>query len=304
MKKYIKKIFTSKLNIFKNDIFFKSFIKNDLLILLYHDISDKPSEFHKQNNLNVTVENFKNQLNFFQKYYNFISPLDLLNGNFTRPAAMITFDDGIKTNFQIAIDILLQKNLASLHFLNFSPIIGKFFYSGLVNYLYYKNILKNYNYLTVPNEIVLDFLSNKDLMRNVYEFHGPFANEDDLKSFENNKLVFYGNHLYNHYNVLNISLDFFKYNYLKNKKFLENYKNNIDFFSYPFGAKNLCYNDNTDKFLIENLRPKKFFYADCLSFNTKDSQSYHRFAPDNNMDENLFKSQIILQKTKNTFLTY
>ncbi len=193
MKKQIKRLFNSSLNIFTHDLFFRKLIKNDCLILLYHDVSDNPSEFHEQNNLNVSVETFKNQLDFLQKYYNFISPLDLLTGNFTRPAAMITFDDGIKTNFEIAIKILVKKNISSLHFLNYSPIIGNFFYSGLVSYLYNKKILKDYNFLTVPVKTVHKFLSDKKLLEEVFKFHGPFANEDDLRNFENNDLVFYGN---------------------------------------------------------------------------------------------------------------
>lgn len=272
--------------------------------MLYHDVSDNPSEFHEQNNLNVSIKTFENQLDFLQKYYNFISPLDLLNGKFTRPAAMITFDDGIKTNFDIAIKILIQKNISSLHFLNYSPIIGNFFYSGLVNYLYDKKILKDYNFLTVPENIVHKFLSNKALLKKVFKYHGPFANENDLRNFENNDLVFYGNHLYNHYNVSNISRDFFTYNYLQNKNYLKNYKNYIDFFSYPFGAKNSCYNEKTDQFLREKLKPLKYFYADSLTFNKNKTQAYHRFTLDNKMNENLFKSQIIFNKTRNALLGY
>ena len=101
MKNSIKKLFNSNLNFFKKDIFFKKLIKNDLLILLYHDVSDNPSEFHKDHNLNVSIKKFKDQIRFLSKYYNFISPLDLLNGKFERPAALITFDDGIKTNFKL-----------------------------------------------------------------------------------------------------------------------------------------------------------------------------------------------------------
>lgn len=299
MKKQIKKLFNSNLNIFTHNIFFKKLIKNDLLIFLYHDVSDNPSEFHKQNDLNISIKKFKEQIDFLQNYYNFISPLDLLSGNFTRPAAMITFDDGIKTNFEIAIKILIDKKIPSLHFLNYSPIIGNFFYSGFVNYLYNKKILKNYNYLTVPEDIVHKFLLDKKLLNEASKFYGTFANEDDLKNFENNDLVFYGNHLYNHYNVANITSKFFKDNYLKNKKYLKKYKNYFDFFSYPFGAKNLCYNEQTDRFLREKLKPLKFFYADSLSFNQEETQSYHRFTPDNNMDESLFKSRIIFNKVKN-----
>ena len=141
MKNSIKSLFNSNLNFFKKDIFFKKIIKNDLLILLYHDVSDNPFDFHKEHNLNVLIKKFKDQIRFLSKYYTFISPLDLLKGTFERPAALITFDDGIKSNFEIAIKILLKYKLPSLHFLNAGPIIGDFFYSGLVTYLFKEKFL-------------------------------------------------------------------------------------------------------------------------------------------------------------------
>lgn len=299
MKNEIKKLFNSKANFFKNDVFFKKLIKNDLLVLLYHDVSDNPSSFHKKFNLNVSINNFKNQIEFLSKYYNFISPLELLNNKFDRPAAIITFDDGTKSYFEIAIDILSRYKIPSLHFLNSAPILGDFFYSGLVTYLFEKKIIKNYNCLTIPEKYVHNFLTDKALMKKVKNFHGSFASEKDLINFDDNKLVFYGNHLFNHYNAANISLDFFKTNYMKNKDYLSKFKNYIDFFSYPFGEKNLCYNEITDNFLKKELQPLRFFYADPLSFNHNKSQSYHRFAIDNLTNEDFFKSKIIFQKTKN-----
>ena len=299
MKNSIKSLFNSNLNFFKKDIFFKKIIKNDLLILLYHDVSDNPFDFHKEHNLNVSIKKFKDQIRFLSKYYTFISPLDLLKGTFERPAALITFDDGIKSNFEIAIKILLKYKLPSLHFLNAGPLLGQFFYSGLVTYLFKEKFLNDNNYLTVSEDDVHKFLQNKEIMKKVQNYHGPFANENDLITFDNNEYVFYGNHLFNHYNAANISLDFFKLNYDKNKKYLSKFNNYIDFFSYPFGAKDTCYNYKTEDFLKRKLKPLKYFYADTLSFNKKKTQSYHRFILDNDTDENIFKSRVIFNKTKN-----
>ena len=58
MKKLFKKVIKTTLTILTIDFFFKKFIRNDNLVLLYHDVSNNPSDFHKDNNLNVSIKNF------------------------------------------------------------------------------------------------------------------------------------------------------------------------------------------------------------------------------------------------------
>ena len=45
---------------------FKNSIKNSLVIVVFHEVSDNPSRFHVNNNLNVTKQNFYNQLSFLK----------------------------------------------------------------------------------------------------------------------------------------------------------------------------------------------------------------------------------------------
>ena len=45
MKKLFKKVIKTALTILTIDFFFKKFIRNDNLVLLYHDVSNDPSDF-------------------------------------------------------------------------------------------------------------------------------------------------------------------------------------------------------------------------------------------------------------------
>jgi hypothetical protein len=201
-------------------------------------------------------------------------------------------ENGTSVKTQLSINF---KNIIKLLKTMLNP---KNFIFRIYYFLMFKKFYGN-NYLTVPEEEVHKFIQNKEIMAKVQIYHGPFANENDLIAFDNTEYVYYGNHLFNHYNAANISLDFFKSNYEKNKKYLSKFTNYIDFFSYPFGAKDTCYNYKTEDFLKKKLKPLKHFYADSLSFNKKKSQSYHRFILDNDTDENIFKSKVIFNKTKN-----
>ena len=123
---YLKKL--GKSNFFKkiisNNSIFNKIIQNSFITILYHQVSDHPSEFHKKNALCVSLDNFYNQLLFFKKNFNIISPYDLQNKNFKTPSLMITFDDGEKQFFDKPIEILNDLNIPVIHFLNMEPILG------------------------------------------------------------------------------------------------------------------------------------------------------------------------------------
>ena len=103
-----------------------------------------------------------------------------------------------------------------------------------------------------------------------------------------NKLFCIGNHLYNHFNASLLNeIDLIK-NYNKNRMtFLNNF---IDYFSYPYGQKNTCYNNKTNKILIKN-GAKAIFTANPLNFENK-SLIFHRFP----IDESFNSERILLAK--------
>ena len=89
-------------------------LKNAVVIFVYHDVSNNPSPFSKKYNLNIPPDVFYSQVRAINNIFNIISPSDLINSNFERPAALFTFDDGFKSYFNNALPILEEFNSPSM----------------------------------------------------------------------------------------------------------------------------------------------------------------------------------------------
>lgn len=302
MKKLLKKVIKATLTILTIDFFFRKFIKNDNLVLLYHDVSNDPSDFHLDNNLNVSIENFKLQLKFLKKFYYPIEPKEIGKIK-NKPSLLITFDDGQNSYFKNALPILLKKKIPSIHFLNFRPIKGGFFLSGFAQFLKKSGLIKTKKKLiNFKLKDINKFVKKNEIFKKSLKYYGKFSNLATLKKYQNNKYVFYGNHFYDHLNAAILSKKEIKQNYDLNKKNLKKLKNYLDFFSYPYGEKNSCYTEQTDNFIKNSLNAKKIFYADTLSFNRGNKEFIHRLAMDNEMSEINFKKEILFFKFRNFFL--
>ena len=94
----------------------KYFTKNRLTIFCYHDVSNNPSEFSHNHDLNVPPSIFEYQIDYINKKFNVISLDDLLAGKTPARAALITFDDGFRSYFSTAVPILEKYNLSSTIF--------------------------------------------------------------------------------------------------------------------------------------------------------------------------------------------
>ena len=136
-------------NIFKLSVPHSFFKKNTLTVFCFHDISNNPSEFSYNYDLNIPPEIFDYQIDFIDRNFNVISPDELLTDQIPTNAALITFDDGFKSYFTNAIPILEKYNLPSIIFLNIEPIKGAVFWSGLITYLcdkspdFYDHVISN-----------------------------------------------------------------------------------------------------------------------------------------------------------------
>jgi peptidoglycan/xylan/chitin deacetylase (PgdA/CDA1 family) len=261
MKKIVRYIFQK---ICSSDLIFSNYAKSDLTVFLYHDVSSNPAEFSQRYGLNVPPDIFKLQMKYIEQNYNVISPDQLKSGIYDSPAALITFDDGFPSYFEEAVPILASFGFPSLIFLNMAPINGDIFWSGLVTYLcdhsqafrnhLIKSILRpldNNAYLNCTPAIVRNFLATSDIDE-IYlaarNFYGRFANLDHCMNMSTRVgEVYFGNHLYNHYNALLMNENELRENISLNYQCLNKFPNYIDFFSYPFGQPDTCYNNATDR---------------------------------------------------------
>lgn len=292
------------LNFFGSKRLFKILFKNKLVVFLFHEISDSPSRFYDENNLNIKPNLFNKQIDFISDNFKIIHPNDLYKKRNSQPHALITFDDGSIGVFKNALKILESKNFPSIFFINFAPFKNDIFWSGLIiylcnNYDYFKTIInpnnnkniigKEFLYAT-PDHVEIFFESNdkKKIFRSAKKYYGEFGSIDDLKNISKSKLSYIGNHLYNHFNAKTLNQEKLIDNYEKNKLFF--LKNYLDYFSYPFGQKNTCYNAETNKTLLDS-GVKAIFTANPLNFNHK-SMIFNRFA----IDKSFISEKILLAK--------
>ena len=249
-------------------------LKDSLSVFVYHEVSDNPSPFCEQYNLSITPELFARQMDFMRGHFNFISPDQLLAGDYERPAALVTFDDGMPGYFREAVPIMTQRDIPSIIFLNMAPIEGEIFWSGLITYLTERDMefpkvlrqqfpaRKNIpDFLLCNRKIVNDYLASIDfrsLEPKLRSFYGPFAHLKDLDSVSENPLVFFGNHLYNHYNAAQLSGEDLREQYLLNEQKILEYKNGRSMFSYPFGQPGTCFSPRETQ-LLHSLGAKAVF---------------------------------------------
>lgn len=232
-------------------------LKNTLSIFLYHEVSDDPSRFCEQYDLNVAPELFAKQMGFITDHFNIIDSDQLLEGNYDTPAALIAFDDGMPGYFREAVPVMASKRIPSTIFLNMAPIEGEVFWSGLITYLTeydaeFCKLLRKYfpqqknvpDFLLCNRKIVNDYIATIDfdpLEAKIRSFYGPFASPKDMDSVRDNPLVFFGNHFYNHYNAVQLNDEELHQQYLLNDRRLMEYSNRRPLFSYPFGQPETCF---------------------------------------------------------------
>ena len=109
----------------------KFILKNSTIIVVYHGVSRKGPFFHKKFNLNIKPTLFEKQIIWLKNNFNIISPRDLLNKKYKKPAVMITFDDGDKSYIKEAVPILKKYKIPSIMFLNMDVIQGKLSWAGI-----------------------------------------------------------------------------------------------------------------------------------------------------------------------------
>ena len=264
---------------------------NSLTVFCYHDVTNTPSDFSRENALNVPPEVFDHQIGYIKKYFNLIEPKQLLEQTLPSKAALVTFDDGFKSFFTNAIPILEKYKIPVIIFLNMGPIRGKMFWPGLIVFLcerrpdfvkYLKSQLpseeeKKYPlYLSCSQLLVEDYLeqNNEDFKEVVLDYVGPFANETDLEQCCHNPYVFYGNHTYTHYVSCLMTEDKFMDDVENNSKLLKRYPNYIDYFAFPFGQPEITFTESQVQMLLET-GFKKVFFSSASSYNSDPFAPFH-----------------------------
>lgn len=287
--------------------------KEKFIVILYHDVTDNPSEFLEENNLFVTPHLFEYQISIIKKNFAILEPGDIVKHSFnSNISVLITFDDVFKGAFKNAAPIMSQFGMPGIFFLNYGDMEDGIFWAGLLFYLMkYDRQFKlkpqkdSFGYrLPLISKITPSFLENYLLIhwidtKKVNDYIGEFATVDDLKKcIEKYKNIYYGNHLFRHYNAITLSnqelIDAYELNEQKIKK-LPNY---VPFFSFPFGQPDTCYTDNSIN-IIESCGAKYIFSAFPQINRVPLGRVIHRIHLDESHDtENKILRRIFLRGVK------
>ncbi len=250
--------------------------KNKITIFVFHEISDDPSDYIKQNNLNLTINQFEKIIRLIEKNFNLISPKDIGNLKNFHNSAIITFDDGYFGVFKNALPYLEKKKIPSLHFLNMSPIIKREAnIVSTIQYLEKFNIqfakfllnegIKKPTYLNISPKIFNKYIDqfgqlSKIELNEIIKFQGPLVSKEQLEDWDKSKYIYYGNHLFDHWNTIALDNLELEVQYLENLKYLKRYNNFINFFAFTNGQPDTCFNINNLN-IIKKMGPELVFAA-------------------------------------------
>lgn len=220
--------------ILANKFVLKIFTKKSLFIFTFHEVSSKPSDEAIKLGLHTPISNFSIQITFIKKYFSLISPVELESACISDKAtAMITFDDAYESWFSELIPWLVKEKTPALFFTNGGVLNGE----KLVIFQTSGN-----NYLE---------LRPRDIQVKSTDFY------QDLPLIEG---IYWGNHLWNHFNALHLTSDELRDQYILNESFLKKSKNYLPYFAYPFGQPQISYSQRTHRELLA-LGAEKIFTA-------------------------------------------
>ena len=230
-------------------------IDSSLTILALHDVTDTPSPFTTDNDIWVSTDSFKKQMEFAAENFTVIAMQQTLKGDIPNRAAMITFDDGYAGTFNNALPILDDMRMPSTIFLNMSPINGGNFWAEKVFYLCSRvpGFLRFLESRGVYDTQLPQLQCTQDLVDEYDEKYGdgyrseldsyisPYVSHEVLREAGNNSLVTLGNHMYTHYNVRGLTDRVLDQQYQKNSSQLAKFTNYLPVFAFPFGQPELCF---------------------------------------------------------------
>jgi len=94
-------------------------------VLLYHACQERENDVIRGLSINTTPAHLTAQLDFLQKHYRVVPLASLTDGTLPDRAVVITFDDGFRSVYEIALPLLRARNLPATCYLVTDTIEGK-----------------------------------------------------------------------------------------------------------------------------------------------------------------------------------
>ena len=242
-----------------------------LYIFLWHEITDKPSQFMQETQMYTTTHEFAHQLEFIKTQFYIISPAEIANSNFlnldpNKRFALLSFDDAWKGIFHCTYSFLKPRNIKPVIFTNFGAIKGRVDFCAFQKYMFgtLHDLVHNYE------SIIEEFFRSKDSLRinpTFQGYQGELLDSKELETLDSSNSAFISNHLSHHFDCGKISFDMFVELFNENRNALKSYRNFLNWFAFPFGVPAL--NSSRDK--VEYLQREgiSYFWANSTINLTK-----------------------------------
>ena len=172
---------------------------NTPLGLVYHEVSDTPSEMSLDTKTYTSISSFQKQMGWIFKFYNVIDITEL-NTNYQRGDLVLSFDDGYRSFKNNALPLIRKFGYPVICFINSSTINKQINASALVSFesrlLREPTLWKNSNPKHYSDKIELLNSLERDALE---AYQGEYLTWEDLKELSTDPLIKFGNHLQNHW---------------------------------------------------------------------------------------------------------
>jgi peptidoglycan/xylan/chitin deacetylase (PgdA/CDA1 family) len=219
-------------------------LTSGLTIFIFHEITDSPSEFHRSCATYTSPKVFSEQIAWIAERFTIIEPLRLRqfggSGELPPSAAMITFDDAWAGVFRVGLPILRERGIPALCFLNMATVAGDPDLGAVRAYEISRPELGS-RLLASPIDpadgevAVARIRARYGVDAAFLEYQGPTANDDDLTRASHGSAVWFGSHLYHHWDIRSIGLELYVRSFTENESALAKLPNSLPAFATPHG---------------------------------------------------------------------
>lgn len=223
----------------------RSSLTRGLTIFIFHEITDSPSLYHRTHATSISTGRFREQIGWITSRFTVLEPhrLPQLGGNGALPsnAALVTFDDSWAGVFRTGLPVLREQGIPALCLLNMGavsghpdlPAVRAFEESTLAS----APLIAPGARLDAPHgEKLVDAIRDRyaeDAEFRAYQ--GPTATVADLAKAATTRGVWFGSHLYDHWNLRTIGQDLYVTSLEENAAALSEYPNALPVLGTPNG---------------------------------------------------------------------
>jgi peptidoglycan/xylan/chitin deacetylase (PgdA/CDA1 family) len=223
----------------------RSRLTSGLTVFMFHEITDAPSELHRRHRTYTSPDVFREQLEWISGRFTVIRPTQLpqFGGSNRLPsnAALLTFDDAWAGTARVGFPILTEMSLPALWFLNLATVTARD--PDLAAVRSYET--KTGGGVGLAEFTSIDLRRGNELIDQVRErygqdhsfrtYQGPTASPEDLLAAAGEHEVWFGSHLFHHWNIPLIRDDLYADSLARNAAGLAQYPNFLPAFAPPHG---------------------------------------------------------------------